>query len=66
MKGMKKSCAVTGPKPTRFKFGYKEDYSLCKKIKRPCWSNSNVFIMKRASAGFILAVLWGCISGPVN
>lgn len=31
---MKKSCAVTGPKPTRFKFGYKEDYSLCKKIKK--------------------------------
>lgn len=31
---MKRSCAVTGPKPTRFKFGYKEDYSLCKKIKK--------------------------------
>ncbi len=31
---MKRACAVTGPKPTRFKFGYKEDYSLCKKIKK--------------------------------
>ena len=31
---MRRSCAVTGPKPTRFKFGYKEDYSLCKKIKK--------------------------------
>lgn len=31
---MPKSCAITGDKPTRFKFGYKEDYSLCKKIKR--------------------------------
>ena len=31
---MRRSCSVTGPKPTRFKFGYKEDYSLCKKIKR--------------------------------
>lgn len=28
------SCAITGDKPVRFKFGYKEDYSLCKKIKR--------------------------------
>lgn len=31
---MTKACAITGDKPTRFKFGYKEDYSLCKKIKR--------------------------------
>lgn len=29
-----KSCAVAGPKPTRFKFGYKEDNSLCRKIKK--------------------------------
>lgn len=29
-----KSCAVTGPKPTRFRFGYKEDNSLCRKIKK--------------------------------
>lgn len=28
------SCAVAGPKPTRFKFGYKEDNSLCRKIKK--------------------------------
>lgn len=31
---MPKACAIIGDKPTRFKFGYKEDYSLCKKIKR--------------------------------
>lgn len=31
---MSKYCAITGDKPTRFKFGYKENYSLCKKIKR--------------------------------
>lgn len=31
---MSKACAIIGDKPTRFKFGYKEDYSLCKKIKR--------------------------------
>lgn len=31
---MVKACAVTGHRPTRFKFKYKEDYSLCKKIKR--------------------------------
>lgn len=31
---MPKSCAITGDKPTRFKFGYKDNYSLCKKIKR--------------------------------
>lgn len=31
---MKKACAITGPKPTRFKFGYKDDYSLGKKIKK--------------------------------
>lgn len=31
---MLKSCAIMGEKPTRFKFGYKENYSLCKKIKR--------------------------------
>lgn len=29
-----KSCAVTGHRPTRFKFKYKEDYTLCKKIKK--------------------------------
>lgn len=29
-----KSCVVMGPKPTRFKFGYKEDNSLCRKIKK--------------------------------
>jgi len=29
-----KACAVTGHRPTRFKFKYKEDYSLCKKIKK--------------------------------
>lgn len=28
------SCAVTGHRPSRFKFKYSEDYSLCKKIKR--------------------------------
>ena len=28
------SCAVAGPKPTRFKFGYKGDNSLCRKIKK--------------------------------
>ena len=28
------SCAVAGPKPTRFKFGYKEDNSLCRNIKK--------------------------------
>lgn len=31
---MIQACAITGVRPTRFKFGYKEDYSLCKKIKR--------------------------------
>ena len=29
-----KACAVAGHDPKRFKFKYKEDYSLCKKIKR--------------------------------
>ena len=29
-----KSCAVTGPKLARFKFGYKEENSLCRKIKK--------------------------------
>jgi len=28
------SCTITGHRPTRFKFKYQEDYSLCKKIKR--------------------------------
>lgn len=28
------ACAVTGHRPSRFKFKYSEDYSLCKKIKR--------------------------------
>lgn len=30
----KLSCAVTGHRPQRFKFKYKEDFSLCKKIKK--------------------------------
>lgn len=25
------ACAVTGHRPSRFKFKYSEDYSLCKK-----------------------------------
>lgn len=28
------ACAVAGHRPSRFKFKYSEDYSLCKKIKR--------------------------------
>lgn len=31
---MKKTCTFTGPKPTRFKFRYNEDYTLCKKLKK--------------------------------
>lgn len=31
---MSKVCAVTGHRPTRFKFKYNEDYTLCKKIKK--------------------------------
>lgn len=31
---MPKACAITGDRPTSFKFGYKENYSLCKKLKR--------------------------------
>ena len=26
-------CAITGHRPSRFKFKYSEDYALCKKIK---------------------------------
>lgn len=29
-----RSCAVTGHRPTRFKFGYKENYSGCKRLKK--------------------------------
>lgn len=28
-----RACAITGHRPSRFKFKYSEDYSLCKKIK---------------------------------
>lgn len=28
------ACAITGHRPTRFKFKYNEGYSLCKKIKK--------------------------------
>lgn len=28
------ACAIMGHRPTRFKFKYKENFSLCKKIKR--------------------------------
>lgn len=28
------ACAITGHRPTRFRFKYNEDYSLCKKLKR--------------------------------
>lgn len=31
---MKNSCTFTGPKPTRFKFKYNDDYKLCKKLKK--------------------------------
>lgn len=29
-----KSCAITGHRPTRFKFGYKENMSGCKRLKK--------------------------------
>lgn len=29
-----KSCAITGHRPTRFKFGYKENYAGCKRLKK--------------------------------
>ena len=29
-----KSCAITGHRPTRFKFGYKENYTGCKRLKK--------------------------------
>lgn len=31
---MKNVCTFSGPKPTRFKFKYNEDYKLCIKIKK--------------------------------
>ncbi|MEA4848279.1 MAG: SLOG family protein [Clostridiaceae bacterium] len=31
---MLQSCGITGHRPTRFKFKYKENFSLCKKIKK--------------------------------
>ncbi len=31
---MKNACTFSGPKPTRFKFKYNEDYKLCKKLKK--------------------------------
>lgn len=29
-----KSCVVTGHRPTRFKFGYKENYAGCRRLKK--------------------------------
>lgn len=29
-----KSCAIIGHRPTRFKFGYKENMSDCKRLKK--------------------------------
>lgn len=31
---MLKSCAITGHRPTRFKFKYNEDYAGCKRLKK--------------------------------
>lgn len=31
---MKNACTFAGPKPTRFKFKYNENYTLCRKIKK--------------------------------
>lgn len=31
---MMKTCAITGHRPTRFKFKYNEDYSGCKRLKK--------------------------------
>lgn len=28
------SCVIIGDKPTRFKFGYKENYAGCKRLKK--------------------------------
>lgn len=28
------ACAITGPRPTRFKFGYKENMTGCKRLKK--------------------------------
>lgn len=60
---MVKACAVTGHRPTRFKFKYQEDYSLCKKIKRVMSEQLKIFYdeygVKRYYVGGALGVdMW--------
>ena len=50
------SCAVAGPKPTRFKFGYKEIIHCAGKSKRLCYSSFGDYIVKRVFNDFISVV----------
>ena len=52
------TCAITGHRPSRFKFKYAEDYSLCKKLKKPCGRFFRNCMMKNLSGAFMLAALW--------
>ena len=52
------ACTIIGHKPTRFKFKYKENYSLCKKIKSAMTGQFQILS--------ISAALWESVCGPVN
>lgn len=60
-----KSCAITGHRPTRFKFGYKENYAGCKRLKSGFMSSLHC-CMKKEYAAFMLAVHLGSICGREN
>ena len=60
-----KSCAITGHRPTRFKFGYKENYAGCKRLKKRLYEQF-ALLYKKECAAFMLVVHLGSICGREN
>ena len=59
------ACAVTGHRPTRFRFKYNEDYSLCKKLKRSMLEQFKK-LYDEQGVGIMWAVPRAWICGPVS
>lgn len=50
------ACFVTGHRPSRFKFKYNENRSLCKKIKRALTEQIKAYY-ERGSIGFVCGII---------
>ena len=56
------ACTIIGHKPTRFKFKYKESYSLCKKIKNAMTEQFKL-LHAMGVRRFYVSGLWASVCG---